>query len=494
VRLKRGMTPKRRIYEFADYRVDTGQFRLTRAGRTEPITPTVFKILQILLERAGDSVTKEELMKCVWPDSYVEEGNLNRNVSTLRKALDEKPRDHKFIETIPKTGYRFIAPVRATDYQAPTGIARQTLAPSCCQLVGRKREIETLRNAFQEAQSDRGGLVCIGGDLGIGKTALLDAALEDLINEGRMFHLARVRCSESFTESEPLIPWVEGLGKLAEDIATNDLMAKVAPNWHREVTHTGATNPRNMKRELLDFSKQVSAVHPLVIVIDDFQWADLASVDLLAYLATRLESTRILIVVSYRTSELKITNHPFLKVRSDLLSRRSCTEIALGPLTRADIEQLLCRENSCFPSDHGAVLHAKSDGNPLFFREYLRSQNGESDSLREMIGMRIRQIDDTLQTLLMTASVQGREFDSAVLAATMKLCTQDVEEALQELDENYGIVRRIREDELQDGRYTVRYRFVYALYQEVCYTSLAPTRKASISSSLAEAFLASYGH
>src|SRR5258706_13300532 len=149
MQISAGMMTKRRIYEFADYRVDTGQFRLTKSGRAEPINPTVFKILQILLERAGDSVTKEELMKCVWPDSFVEEGNLNRNMSTLRKALDEKPSDHKFIETIPKTGYRFIAPVRAIDYQAPAGALRK--APSCVQhqLVGRDGERLDMRAYYE---------------------------------------------------------------------------------------------------------------------------------------------------------------------------------------------------------------------------------------------------------------------------------------------------------------------------------------------------------
>src|SRR5581483_4130826 len=103
------MLTQRRIYEFDDFRVDTGQFVLTRAGQAQPISPTVFRILLILLERAGEVIAKEDLMKFVWPDSFVEEGNLNRNVSTLRKALDEKPSDHRYVETIPKVGYRFIA-------------------------------------------------------------------------------------------------------------------------------------------------------------------------------------------------------------------------------------------------------------------------------------------------------------------------------------------------------------------------------------------------
>src|SRR5215470_6327967 len=118
------MLTQRRIYEFDDFRVDTGQFLLMRAGQSTAITPTVFKILLTLLEQAGQIVSKDEMIKCVWPDSFVEEGNLNRNVSTLRKALQERPCDHRYIETIPKTGYRFVAPVRSIEYQPPTGTVR----------------------------------------------------------------------------------------------------------------------------------------------------------------------------------------------------------------------------------------------------------------------------------------------------------------------------------------------------------------------------------
>ena len=70
----------------------------------------------------------------------------------------------------------------------------------------------------------------------------------------------------------------------------------------------------------------------------------------------------------------------------------------------------------------------------------------------------------------------------------------EVEEALHELDEIHGLIRRIREEELPDGRFTVRYRFVYSLYQEACYASLAPTRKAALSARLAEVFLTYYGN
>src|SRR5438552_11541904 len=167
------MLTKRRIYEFDEFRVDTGQFLLSRAGRARSISPTVFKILLSLLQRAGEAVTKEELMKCVWPDSFVEEGNLNRNVSTLRKILEEKPCDHKYIETIPKTGYRFITPVRRVDYQPPTGTPRKALNVNVSHIVGRESEQKELRRAYDLAQEGHGGLICVSGDAGLGKTALV---------------------------------------------------------------------------------------------------------------------------------------------------------------------------------------------------------------------------------------------------------------------------------------------------------------------------------
>ena len=489
-----GMLTTRRIYEFDDFRVDTGQFVLIGAGSAKPISPTVFRILTFLLERAGESVTKEDLIKYVWPDSFVEEGNLNRNVSTLRKVLNEKPCDHRYIETIPKTGYRFIAPVRTMDYQPPAGVVRSVFSRSLHHAVGRELERDTLSRAFDQAQHGHGSIVCVSGDFGLGKTALVDTFLDDLIRDGQTFHLARGRCSESFAESEPFMPWIESLRALAAEPTVGTVMAKAAPSWYREISHTGSAVPRKMKRELLDFCRQISPVHPLIVVIDDLHWADLGSIDLLASLATQLETLRVLVVVCYRPVEMKVKSHPFLRLRSDLLGRRACTEIQLAPLSRRQVEQYLAfNKNDRFCPDYAEELHTKSEGHPLFLRELLRGENRLGDSIRHLIQAKMDRLDDTHRQLLATASVQGREFDSAVLAATMQLESQDVEETLHDLDEIHGLIRRIREEELPDGKFTVRYRFVYALYQEACYSTLAPTRKASLSASLAQAFLTYYG-
>jgi predicted ATPase len=487
---------QRIIYEFDDFRVDTGQFLLMKDGHPTAITPTVFRILLALLERPGQIVAKDELMKFVWPDSYVEEGNLNRNVSTLRKILNEKPCDHKYIETVPKTGYRFIAPVRSIDYQPPAGPVRKAASANVCHIVGRDNELAELRRGYDLARQGQGGLVCVTGDAGIGKTALVDTFLDDLLQNGQTFHLARSRCSESLTDSEPFIPWIEALGALAEEQSIQQVMQNTAPAWHSEISHAGSGAPGRMKRELVDFCKQISAVHPLVVVIDDFHWADLGSIDLLAFLASRLDSARTLVILCYRVTEMKINAHPFLQIRSDLLSCGACTEVQLRPLSKQDVETHLALEypQEQFAEDYPGFVHAKTDGNPLFIRELVRGKWQLADSVRNVIRRKIESLDDTNRQLLVTASVQGREFDSAVLARSLNLAAEDVEETLNFLAEGHGLIERIREQQLPDGKFTVRYRFVYGFYQEVCYESLEPTRKASLNASLAEAFLTYYGN
>jgi Tol biopolymer transport system component/DNA-binding winged helix-turn-helix (wHTH) protein len=99
------------LYEFGPFRLDSHERLLFRHGQQVPLTPKALDILLALVESSGHVLTKEELLRKVWADSFVEEGNLNRHISTLRKALGDDLEQPKYIETIPKRGYRFIASV-----------------------------------------------------------------------------------------------------------------------------------------------------------------------------------------------------------------------------------------------------------------------------------------------------------------------------------------------------------------------------------------------
>jgi len=100
------------IYEFGPFQADRLKRQLIREGRSIPITTKAFETLLILVAHSGEVVTKTELIDAIWSDTTVEENNLTQQISAIRKALGERPSEHKFIVTIPGRGYTFIAPVR----------------------------------------------------------------------------------------------------------------------------------------------------------------------------------------------------------------------------------------------------------------------------------------------------------------------------------------------------------------------------------------------
>lgn len=100
------------LYEFGSFQFDPADHLLLSSGNPVPLTPKAFEILSVLVQNGHRLTTKEELMSKVWPDSFVEEANLTVNISALRRVLGEMPDGHQYIETVPKKGYRFVAPVK----------------------------------------------------------------------------------------------------------------------------------------------------------------------------------------------------------------------------------------------------------------------------------------------------------------------------------------------------------------------------------------------
>ena len=111
------------VYEFGPFRVDPEKETLFRAGESVPLTPKTFQILLVLIRNSNEVVTKDDLMKTVWPDTFVEEANLSRNVFMLRKALGESAQDHRYIVTVPGRGYRLAESVQLVSDQEFTVIA-----------------------------------------------------------------------------------------------------------------------------------------------------------------------------------------------------------------------------------------------------------------------------------------------------------------------------------------------------------------------------------
>ena len=113
--------PAPSVYEFGPYRLESATRRLSRNGEPVGLTPKAFDILLVLIERRGRVVDKSELMRLVWPDSFVEEANLSQTVFVLRKTLGEDDSGRQFIDTVPRRGYRFAAEVRLPGEFPPEG-------------------------------------------------------------------------------------------------------------------------------------------------------------------------------------------------------------------------------------------------------------------------------------------------------------------------------------------------------------------------------------
>src|SRR4030095_11844955 len=99
-------------YEFGPFRMDTERYLLLRDEQSIPLSPKVFETLPSPVQTRERAAKKEDILKNVWPDTFVEESNLAQNIFLLRKALGEEKNEHRYIVTVPGVGYRFVAPVR----------------------------------------------------------------------------------------------------------------------------------------------------------------------------------------------------------------------------------------------------------------------------------------------------------------------------------------------------------------------------------------------
>ncbi|HKC89465.1 MAG TPA: FlgO family outer membrane protein [Blastocatellia bacterium] len=144
------MKSPRQCYEFGPFRLDPTERQLLRLGQVLPLTPKVFDTLLLFLENSNLLLTKDEMIARLWPDSFVEEGNLAQNVSVLRRALGEQQNGKPYIETVPKRGYRFIAEVRLCEEEARVTRGELAFAP-----VGGEQAGEYERRASEAAELTR---------------------------------------------------------------------------------------------------------------------------------------------------------------------------------------------------------------------------------------------------------------------------------------------------------------------------------------------------
>lgn len=504
--------------EFPPFRLDTVNqclWRRPESGEDERIllTPKAFAVLRFLVDHAGRLVTQKELLEAVWPDTFVQPEVLKYQIADIRGSLGDRAKSPRFIETVPRRGYRFIAAVQELE-------SSQTApAPVPGSLVGRDHELAILRDSLRRTLLGERQVVFITGEPGIGKTALVDQFVGQAIVREASLRAARGQCVEGFGGSEAYYPMLEALGELCrarDGDRVIEILAAHAPTWlvqfpaflkpeHRELLQReilGATRDR-MLREIREALDVMTSERPLLVVLEDLQWVDPSTVDLLSALARERTPAMMMLIITKR--EMEASDHPLKRLKEDLLLHHLCQEIAVAPLSEANVAEFLAAQcpAGALPEGFAALIHRRSEGNPLFMVAALdrmmqdRQISRESgawqlklpveqidvtvpETLRQMIEAQIDRLTIEEQRALEAASIAGASFSADVVAAVMKEDASQILELFERLSRRSRIIRVAGAQRLSDGRVSQVFDFVHALYREVFYLRQTPARKASL--------------
>jgi len=506
---------------FPPFRLDTTNQCLWRRGEAAEdervtLTPKAYAVLCYLLEHAGRLVSQEELLEAVWPDTFIQPEVLKYQIADIRSVLGDNPKNPLFIETLPRRGYRFVGAVReGGGAESPSS----TSTPAG-KLVGRTRELNKLRSSLRKALQGQVQIVFITGEPGIGKTALVDEFQREAAAERPSLSIARGQCVEGYGGKEPYYPILEALGQLCrgpEGDRMVEVLAAHAPTWlvqfpslvNREQRQAfeqeilGATRDR-MLREIRDALDALNLEAPRLLLFEDLQWVDPSTAGLISALARQRTVGKTMVIITSRRLETEMADHPLKRVKQELLPHHLCEEIALEPLSKAEITEYLGREfGQSVPESFAELIYRRSEGNPLFMIAALDHMTehgsiareggrlmlkvpleeidlGVPETLRQMIEAQIDHLTTEEQRALEVASAAGMRFSANALAAALQRDTAFIEETLEEVSRRSQIVRAVAAQQLGDGSISQLFEFVYALYREVFHGRLTPVRRAWI--------------
>jgi predicted ATPase/DNA-binding winged helix-turn-helix (wHTH) protein len=521
---------------FGEFCLDLDVQRLSRHGQPVELDPRSWGVLCYLVSRAGQLVTKAEILTAAWPDVVVSDAALSQAVQRLRRALNDDARQARYIETVHRRGFRVVAAI-GCEHGGQTAVQRGPLAPTAASplFVGREAERRQLAEQLASACRESRRIVFIEGEAGMGKTALLNAFLRD--HDGDALRVATALCREQRGKPEPYMPVLEALDRLARaDRLVIELLSQHAPTWLAQMpwlidpqerprlgdTLTDATRGR-MLREMARAVEIAASEIPVVLVIEDVHWADLATLDLLAALLQRTEPARLMVLATYRPAQAIVNGHPVIALARALGAKRMCVRLSLESLSAAEVREYL---SSRFAAPDLAVslsapLQARSEGNPLFLETivdhlvargvvaedssgwHLTRGLGAADledipeNLREMVELQLDSVGPDEREVLEAASVAAVRFRAASVAAALGRPAADGVEAVEQVCERLvrrrHLLRAAGEQTWPDGTRTACYEFRHELYRQVLYERLPASHRRRLHQCIGERIECAYG-
>jgi DNA-binding SARP family transcriptional activator/tetratricopeptide (TPR) repeat protein len=407
------------------------------------------------------------------------------------------------------------------EIQLPAELQLRAAAP----MVGRQRELDELTRLWRTAaeatpdagydeQQRAGRIVLLRGDPGIGKTRLA-AEIARRAHDAGAYVLAGRAPQESLV---PYQPFVEALRHYVLNVSFSELranareygseLARLVPELRRRAPDLPApehAEPETERYRLFEavvgLLGEISAAAPVLLVLDDLQWADRPSLLLLRHVARAPDHRRLLILGAYRSTEVSVNG--FADALAELRRDRLVRQVEISGLAARDTAELVrIMAGALATQSFSRALHAETEGNPLFIEEIVRHlveagvradradaralrRIGVPQGVKDVIARRLERLDQQAIELLRVAAVIGRDFDSALLERVLDL---GEDEFLNTLDETLA-AGLVVESPARRGHYD----FTHALIRETLYDGMSAPRRARIHRRVGEALETSGG-
>ncbi len=480
-------------------RLDLAGQLIWRDGEKFSLRSKTWEVLRHLADRPGQVVTKQELLDAVWPDTAVEEKVVAISVSEIRQALDDDARNPRFIETVHGRGFRLLARLNA---RAVTRDAVGEMTGDI-DIAGRSQELERIARAVTLSREGAGQLVSIAGDPGIGKSRLAREVMRRATEAGsqRLYG----RCYEG-AGTPVLWPWVEIINGYLGSRDSDEVRATVGEHGRdlaelvprlRAILPEIETEPyadpewgrARLFAAVAEVLSRTALETPLVLAIDDIQWADSSTLQLLRVVAQNAAADNLCLLVIQRTTDGR-SQREIADFLGDLGHQLPLTDVVLGGLTTAEIDAMV---RSLAGTDLAAPIIERlaetTEGNPFFVEGLvqhwidlglvvrgrgLASQLVGEDlplapSVLHSVGRTVDGLDKDVRQILRGAAVAGLEFDSLVVATATGKPMTDILSALEEAV-RLGVLRELPE-------HPDHFSFRHALFREYLQSELSEARR-----------------
>jgi DNA-binding winged helix-turn-helix (wHTH) protein/tetratricopeptide (TPR) repeat protein len=492
---------------FDAFELDEVNARLLREGQPLPVAPKPFALLCVLVRQPGSLITKGALLDAVWGHRYLSESVLKTSISELRTALGDDARHPRYIETVSRRGYRFIG--RASAAPAAQPIGEWGLTPPAQAFIGRTEAVSRLHQAWDLALTGKRTMVWVAGDPGTGKTTLVDHFVAQL----RDVAIGRGQCVEQYGDGEPYLPILDAIAELCRaDPTAAELLRTVAPLWllqlpwlttaeERETLRRELAGARldRMPRELGEFFDRYTEHRPLVLVTEDLQWSDHATIPAIDYVARRRGHGRLMWIGTFRVAEIMAQEHPLKAVRNELRLHALCDEIMLDAFSEEEVAAYIAQRAPSLAATESDVraLHQRTDGLPLFVAQLVgdlaaRKSLTRSDvsaatllermaipeNLDAIIDYYVARFTSEQRAVLEAAAVCGIEFSVDTVATVLGQDAASVAATCDMLARTHRWL--VPESEHPFEAAIPTYRFRHALFHQGLYERIAPRARTQL--------------